>query len=82
MLKIKPVFTVEDGKIFILHKVRGTKNAINDLVNIIITKYDNLEDKNITINIIYIIISTTLINFALPTPNVINALLVEIATCP
>ena len=32
MLKIKPVFTVEDGKIFILHKVRGTKNAINDLV--------------------------------------------------
>ncbi len=49
MLKIKPVFTVEDGKIFILHKVRGTKNAINDLVNLIVNKYDKLEDKNIII---------------------------------
>lgn len=49
LLKIKPIFTVEDANIFILSKVRGKKHAINELVNLVINKYDTLEDKNIII---------------------------------
>lgn len=49
LLKIKPIFTVEDANIFILSKVRGKKHAIHELVNLVINKYDTLEDKNIII---------------------------------
>ncbi|MBC5996189.1 DegV family protein [Romboutsia ilealis] len=49
LLKIKPIFTVEDANIFILNKVRGKKHAIHELVNLVINKYDTLEDKNIII---------------------------------
>ncbi|MGL5694158.1 MAG: DegV family protein, partial [Peptostreptococcaceae bacterium] len=49
LLKIKPIFSVEDGNIFIKEKVRGKKHAIHELVNLIINKYDTLEDKNIII---------------------------------
>ncbi|WP_122638180.1 MULTISPECIES: DegV family protein [unclassified Romboutsia] len=49
MLKIKPIFTVEDAKIFILTKVRGKKHAINELIKLTIDKYDTLEDKNVII---------------------------------
>lgn len=49
MLKIKPIFTVEDGNIFIFTKVRGKKHAIHELINVIVNKYDTLEDKNIII---------------------------------
>ena len=49
LLKIKPIFTVEDANIFILNKVRGKKHAIHELVNLVVNKYDTLEDKNIII---------------------------------
>ena len=49
LLKIKPIFTVENANIFILSKVRGKKHAIHELVNLVINKYDTLEDKNIII---------------------------------
>lgn len=49
LLKIKPIFTVEDANIFMLNKVRGKKHAIHELVNLVVNKYDTLEDKNIII---------------------------------
>lgn len=49
LLKIKPIFSVEDGSIFIKEKVRGKKHAIHELVKLIMERYDTLEDKNIII---------------------------------
>ncbi|MGX4599225.1 DegV family protein [Faecalimicrobium sp. JNUCC 81] len=49
MLNIRPLFTVEDAKIFILTKIRGKKHIVHTMVDTLIEQYDTLEDKNIII---------------------------------
>lgn len=49
MLNIRPLFTVEDAKIFILTKIRGKKHIVHTMVDTLIEQYETLEDKNITI---------------------------------
>lgn len=50
MLSIKPICTMEDGKNKIISKVRGTKQIVSKLVDIILElNNNNLEDKVLTI---------------------------------
>lgn len=49
MLNLKPLFSVKDGNISLVSKVRGKKHVINEMIEILKSKYDTLEDKNITI---------------------------------
>jgi DegV family protein with EDD domain len=49
MLHLKPVFSVKDGNILLIDKIRGKKHVVHTMINLIKEKYDNLEDKNIII---------------------------------
>lgn len=49
MLNLKPLFSVEDGNISVINKIRGKKHVIHEMINLLNSKYDTLEDKNITI---------------------------------
>ncbi|RDY26875.1 DegV family protein [Romboutsia weinsteinii] len=49
MLNLKPLFSVEDGNIAVINKVRGKKHVIHEMIRLLNSKYDTLEDKNITI---------------------------------
>jgi DegV family protein with EDD domain len=49
MLSLKPVFSVKDGNISLVTKVRGKKNVIHNLINLLKEQYDSFEDKNLMI---------------------------------
>ncbi|GAA0862620.1 DegV family protein [Paraclostridium tenue] len=49
MLSLKPVFSVKDGNISLLTKVRGKKNVIHKLIDLLKEQYDSFEDKNVMI---------------------------------
>lgn len=49
MLSLKPVFSVKDGNISLVTKVRGKKNVINKLIELLQSQYNNFEDKNVMI---------------------------------
>lgn len=49
ILNIRPLFTVEDAKIFILTKIRGKKHVVHTMIDTLMKQYDTLEDKNIII---------------------------------
>ncbi len=49
MLSLKPVFSMKDGNISLVKKVRGQKNVVNALIDLIKQRYDKFEDKNIII---------------------------------
>lgn len=49
MLSLKPLFSVKDGNISLVTKIRGKKNVVHTMVDMIKDKYDTLEDKIIMI---------------------------------
>lgn len=49
MLNLKPLFSVEDGNISLVNKIRGKKHVVHEMVELLKSKYETLEDKNITI---------------------------------
>lgn len=49
MLNLKPIFSVKEGNISLVDKVRGKKHAIHAIVDLIESNYDTLNDKNIII---------------------------------
>lgn len=49
MLSLKPIFSMKDGNISLVTKVRGKKHVIHTLIDLIKEQYDSFEDKNITI---------------------------------
>jgi DegV family protein with EDD domain len=49
MLSLKPVFSVKDGNIALLTKVRGKKHVVHTLIELLKSQYDNFEDKNVMI---------------------------------
>lgn len=49
MLSLKPLFSVKDGNISLVTKIRGKKNVVHTMVDMIKEKYDTLEDKIIMI---------------------------------
>lgn len=49
MLNLKPIFSVNDGNILLIDKVRGKKHAIDTIINLIKNNYNSLEDKNVII---------------------------------
>ncbi|MBC6002445.1 DegV family protein [Paeniclostridium sp. NSJ-45] len=49
MLSLKPVFSVKDGNISLLTKVRGKKNVIHKLIDLLKEQYESFEDKNVMI---------------------------------
>ena len=49
MLNLKPIFSVKDGNILLIDKIRGKKHAIHTIVNLIKDNYESLEDKNLII---------------------------------
>lgn len=49
MLSLKPVFSVKEGNISLVTKVRGKKNVVHNMIDMIKSKYDTLEDKIIMI---------------------------------
>lgn len=49
MLSLKPLFSVEDGNISLVTKIRGKKHVVHEMIELLKSKYETLEDKNITI---------------------------------
>lgn len=49
MLSLKPVFSMKDGNISLVTKVRGKKHVIHTLIDLLKEHYDSFEDKNLTI---------------------------------
>lgn len=49
MLSLKPLFSVKDGNISLVTKIRGKKNVVHTMVDMIKDKYNTLEDKIIMI---------------------------------
>lgn len=49
MLNLKPLFSVKDGNISLVNKIRGKKHVVHEMVELLKSKYETLEDKNITI---------------------------------
>ncbi len=49
MLSLKPLFSVKDGNISLVIKIRGKKHVVHTMIDMIKEKYDTLEDKIIMI---------------------------------
>lgn len=49
MLSLKPVFSMKDGNISLVTKIRGKKHVIHTLIDLLKEQYDSFEDKNLTI---------------------------------
>lgn len=49
MLSLKPVFSMKDGNIALVTKVRGKKHVVHTLIDLLKSQYDNFEDKNVMI---------------------------------
>ena len=49
LLNLKPVFSMKDGNISLVTKVRGKKNVVHTLIDLLKSKYDSFEDKNVMI---------------------------------
>lgn len=49
MLSLKPLFSVKDGNISLVTKIRGKKHVVHTMIDMIKEKYDTLEDKIIMI---------------------------------
>lgn len=49
MLNLKPIFSMKDGNISLVTKVRGKKHVINSLIDLVKNQYSTFEDKTITI---------------------------------
>lgn len=49
MLSLKPLFSVKDGNISLVTKIRGKKNVVHTMIDMIKNKYNTLEDKIIMI---------------------------------
>ena len=50
MINLKPIFSFSQGEADLLEKVRGNKNLVTRVVDLVVEKYENsLEDKVITI---------------------------------
>ncbi len=45
MLNLKPLFSVKDGNISLVTKIRGKKHVVHTMIDMIKDKYDTLEDK-------------------------------------
>ncbi|WP_257349194.1 DegV family protein [Pseudalkalibacillus decolorationis] len=50
LLKVKPILHMEDGKLFPLEKVRGSKKVISRIIELIDTRGSKLEDQTIAIS--------------------------------
>lgn len=49
MLSLKPVFSMKDGNISLVTKVRGKKHVVHTLIDLLKEQYDTFEDKNVMI---------------------------------
>lgn len=49
MLNLKPIFSMKDGNISLVTKVRGKKHVINSLIDLVKNQYSTFEDNTITI---------------------------------
>ncbi|MGL5751200.1 MAG: DegV family protein [Paraclostridium sp.] len=49
MLNLKPIFSMKEGNILLVTKVRGKKHAIHSMIDLLKEQYDTFEDKTIII---------------------------------